>query len=146
MSNDEKDLLKEMGRALAMVLVAGCISFGLKLGFVWLYDMPDRQAQKVKIEQRKKKQYNAMDVVKYSNDTIEFVFDKKTNYKNKFERMYYNNADSYQDKLLLFGKRGDTLQVRFLDKKLQRKFEKEWEKYNNAKLVSAAQVKTNRSR
>ena len=125
--------------------LAICIYFGIEFGMVaWR----DAKLERERVDKIKKPRYKAMNVIKYSNDTIEFFFKHDwrgwdEGYTDKFKRIYGENIhwDSRKDKLSLYDTRGDTLRVRFLDSRLQHKFEKEWEKYNGYKLTNTAKIR-----
>ena len=128
------------------VFLAACIWFGIEFGIVAGHEA---KLERERIDKIKKPRYKAMQVIKYSNDTIEFFFKPNGRnffdgkYTEQFKRIYSENLhwNSRQDKLLLYDARGDTLRVRFLDSGLQHKFEKEWKKYNGYKLINASKVR-----
>ena len=125
----------------------GFITF-LPMAIIFLrFDLPkiqkERQETKekqAKQEQKTKEYYNALQVSKYSGDTIEFVFANhrvKTQFQKDWRR--YNNHQGIQDSPVADNMRvlkysGDTIQIKFDNAKFQRKFEKQWRKYNDYKL------------
>jgi len=76
-------------------------------------------------------QYNSLEVQKYNADTLElFFYNPKV--KTEFDNALKKNV--YDGKMHVFGQSGDTIRIKFDDKRFQRQFEKQWNKYRGYKL------------
>ena len=138
MNKDERNFMLELG----------LITF-LPWAILFLrFDLPKIQKERQEIKEKQAKQdkktkeyYNNLQVLKYSGDTLELVFqDNKTKVQFQKEWRRYNDHKSIKDAPISENMRvldfhGDTIQVKFDNAKFQRQFEKQWRKYRDYKLT-----------
>lgn len=132
--------MKELSSEAKLVLLwVGIIATmaGMRLFFI---DLPERAERQAKIDAKIKKQYNSLEVLKYSGDTIEFVFhdeDVKWHFEKAWKSYNYGLSIEqfpYGENMHVLKQKGDTIQIKFDNAKFQRQFEKQWRKYSNHKL------------
>lgn len=100
-------------------------------GYILIRDLIDE----TKANKQQQAKYDGLEVKKYSADTIEVFFRNpatRTEFYRKLKE--YNITTDPGDKMHLIKQYGDTIRIKFDDKRFQRQFEKQWNKYRGYKL------------
>ena len=122
----EYDIIGDAAYGCLGALIIG----GIFVGAVWL--LVDNVINYNKDKKAKKiEQYNSLEVQKYNADTLELFFNNPK-VKTEFDNALKKNV--YDGKMHVFGQSGDTIRIKFDDKRFQRQFEKQWNKYCGYKL------------
>jgi len=120
------------------VLFLTCIAMfialaGLELGYPYYLD---KQKEKARIKEK----YNKIEILKYSGDTLEFVFHSgavQREFEHEWKMRNYGQHIKKQpvsDNMHVLKYNGDTVQMKFDDARFQHQFEKQWRKYSDHKL------------
>lgn len=125
--------LSEEAEVFLICIVGIIVLGGLELGYPYYLV---KQKEKARIKEK----YNKIEVLKYSGDTLEFVFHSSAvhrEFRQEWKvRNYGQNIQNnpVSDNMRVLKYNDDTIQIKFEDARFQRQFEKQWRKYSDHKL------------